>query len=153
MDLEALRPELQALFARRPVRLAYLFGSQTTGRTHSESDVDIAVLLDAALTLDERYAERLALIGDLMRVFATDDVDLVILNEAPPLLAFEVLRGGVLLYCPDDSERVEFQVRTLLEYEATEPLRRLLAEAMERRIREGSFGKPVRLRRGTAPRD
>ncbi len=151
MDDIALRPQLHALFARHPVRLAYIFGSQVSGRAHTESDVDVAVLLDPALTSDERFAHRLELIGELGQLFRTDHVDLVVLNEAPPLLAYEVLQGGSLLYCPDDAERVEFQVRTLREYEDTEPLRRFLSETLEQRIREGSFGKPLPVgRRGAA---
>jgi len=87
MDLDAFRQPLQCLFQQHPVRLAYLFGSQATRRTHPNSDVDIAVLLDESLTSDELFAERLRLLGDLSHIFGTDNVDFVILNEAPPLLA------------------------------------------------------------------
>jgi predicted nucleotidyltransferase len=45
------------------VELVYLFGSQATGQTHTDSDVDIAVLLNDGLTVDERFAARLSLIG------------------------------------------------------------------------------------------
>ena len=78
-----------------------------------------------------------------MDAFEKDDVDAVVLNEAPPLLAFEVLDRGRILYDPDDRRRVEFQVKTLREYRDTAPLRRMLAEALARRLREGTFGKPV----------
>ncbi|MBI3328753.1 MAG: nucleotidyltransferase domain-containing protein, partial [Nitrospinae bacterium] len=96
MHLNALRPQLERLFLQHPAPLAFLFGSQAAGRTHAESDVDVAVLLNESLTADERFAARLTLIGELSRIFRTDNVDVVILNEAPPLLAYEVLRGGVL---------------------------------------------------------
>src|SRR5215470_14397540 len=101
MDLDAFRQPLQCLFQQHPVRLAYLFGSQATRRTHPNSDVDIAVLLDESLTSDELFAERLRLLGDLSHIFGTDNVDLVMLNEASPLLAYETLRHDVLLYCAD----------------------------------------------------
>ena len=87
VHLDILHPQLTHFFRQRPVQLAYLFGSQATGYTHTESDVDVAVLLDAALTADERFTERLACIGALSHLFGTDNVDVVILNEAPPLLA------------------------------------------------------------------
>ena len=143
MHVDTLRPHLESLFRQHPVHLAYLFGSQATGRTHAESDVDIAVLLDASLTADERFTERLTLIGALSHLFGTDSVDVVVLNEASPLLAYEVLRNGVLLYCPDDDTRVDFQVRALHAYEDTAPLRNLLAEAMVERLKVGTFGQPV----------
>jgi hypothetical protein len=49
----------------------------------------VAVLLDESLMLDERFAERLQLLDDLSRIFDTDQVDLVMLNEASLLLAYE----------------------------------------------------------------
>jgi predicted nucleotidyltransferase len=143
MHLDTIRPQLEYLFRQRPVQLAYLFGSQATGYTHADSDVDIAVLLNDGLTADERFAERLALIGALSQVLRTDTVDVVILNEASPLLAYEALHHGVLLYCAEENTRVEFQVRTLHAYEDTAPLRHLLAAAMAERVRAGTFGKPV----------
>jgi uncharacterized protein len=143
MDLDVFRQPLQCLFQQHPVRLAYLFGSQATRRTHPGSDVDVAVLFDESLTSDERFAERLRLLGDLSCIFSTDHVDLVMLNEAPPLLAYETLRHGVLLYCADAQTRNEFQVRTLRTYEDTIPLRRILSEAMVARLKAGTFGKPI----------
>jgi predicted nucleotidyltransferase len=143
MDFDALRQPLQCLFKQHPVCLAYLFGSQATRRTHPSSDVDVAILLDESLTSDERFAERLRLLGDLSRIFGTDHVDLMLLNEASPLLAYETLRHGVLLYCADARTRIEFQVRTLRAYEDTMPHRRILSEAMVARIKAGTFGKPV----------
>ena len=143
MDLDAFRQPVQCRFQQHPVRLAYLFGSQATRRTHPGSDIDIAVLLGESLTPDERFAERLRLLGDLSRIFGTDHVDLVMLNEASPLLAYEALRHGVLLYCADAQMRIEFQVRTLRAYEDTMPLRRILSEAMVARLKAGTFGQPV----------
>ena len=143
MDLDAFRQPLQGLFQQYPVRLAYIFGSQATQLTHSSSDIDVAVLLDESLAPDERFAERLRLLGDLSCIFGTDHVDLVLLNEAPPLLAYETLRHGVLLYCADAQTRIEFQVRTLRAYEDTIPRRRILSEAMVARLKAGTFGQPV----------
>jgi predicted nucleotidyltransferase len=147
VHLDVLRPQLVSLFHQHPVSLAYLFGSQVTGQTHAESDVDVAVLLDAALTAETCFAARLALIGALSQLFGTDDVDVVVLNEAAPLLAYTVLRHGVLLYCANEDARVEFQVHTLRLYEDTVPLRQLLAEAMAERLKAGTFGKPVLTRK------
>jgi predicted nucleotidyltransferase len=71
MDLDAFRQPLRCLFQQHPVCLAYLFGSQTTRRTHPSSDVDVAVLFDESLTPDERFAERMRLLGGLPRIFGT----------------------------------------------------------------------------------
>ena len=60
--------------------LVYLFGSQVKGKVWAESDVDLAVLLGPGFPR-ERYGEvRVQLIGELMSVFGSNDVDVVILN-------------------------------------------------------------------------
>jgi hypothetical protein len=40
----------------------------------------------------------------------------VILNEAPPLLRYEVLSHGGILFCRDEDRLQEFEERTLREY-------------------------------------
>ncbi len=147
MNPELYRTQLKNIFQNHPVRLAYLFGSQATGCVHSESDIDVAMLLDESLSTDDRFKERLAIIGELSKLFQTDHVDVAVLNEASPLLAYEVLKNGVLLYCKSEEERIEFQVNTLRTYEDTAPLRRILNDAMAERVRAGTFGKPQLARR------
>jgi len=143
LNLEALKTQLDLLFRTRPVRLAYLFGSQTTGRATAESDIDVAVLFAQELDGPARLAERLALVEGLIRLLRTDAVDVAVLNDASPLLAMEVLRTGKIVYKAGEMDRIDFQVRTVREYEDTEPLRRLLAEAMDARLRAGTYGTPT----------
>lgn len=74
---------------------AYLFGSVPEGREHPGSDVDVGVLLDRSTfpsTVD-RFEARLALLGILTRATGRD-VDLVVLNDAPPHLARHVMFSG-----------------------------------------------------------
>ena len=52
-------------------------------------------------------------------------VDLVVLNEAPPLLTHEVIRAGLLIVCRDEDERVRFQTRATSRYLDTAYLRRV----------------------------
>jgi predicted nucleotidyltransferase len=77
----------------------WLFGSQAS-RPHRESDIDVAVLLDRAV-LESRAArgeKKLRIAGDLIGVLHRNDVDLVVLNDAPPLFARSILASGTLLY-------------------------------------------------------
>jgi predicted nucleotidyltransferase len=142
MEIASLQSQLEAAFAAQGVRVAYLFGSQATGRARPDSDVDIAVLWGDDVPRSDYFRRRLELIGAMMDLFRTNDVDVVVLNEATPLLAVEVLRHGRLLYNVDDRLRVEFQVRTVQVYRDTAFLRRLLAEELEYRVRAGKFGQP-----------
>ncbi len=80
----------------------YLFGSQAEGRGHRESDVDLAVLLDPALPggSDARFELRLRLIGRLEPLLAGRPLDLVVLNDCPPLFARRIVWEGRRLLCP-----------------------------------------------------
>ena len=112
---------LARVFDRYPVIVAYLFGSQATGVSTPLSDVDIAVLLDA--DVPSPGVVQAHLISDLMLVFQRSDIDVVILDTAPPLLKERAISRGRLLYCRDDLARVRFEVATRREYYDTQPLR------------------------------
>jgi predicted nucleotidyltransferase len=89
---------IPALEQHPGVVAGYLFGSEARGRTHRESDVDIAVLLDRMQYPRpvDRFEARLRLMADL-QVACHRTVDLVVLNDVPPLLARHVLLDGRLL--------------------------------------------------------
>ncbi|MBI3891031.1 MAG: nucleotidyltransferase domain-containing protein [Candidatus Wallbacteria bacterium] len=129
------------------VRFGYLFGSRGKGRPREDSDWDIAVWTggrDRADNLDLR----LRLMADLGEALAGGQVDLVVLDEAPTLLRYEVLRTGVPASCKDLGARVEFFVRTMKRYFDEQPMRRMYATALRRRLLNGeapwSTGKSPR---------
>jgi uncharacterized protein len=142
VDAHALTAKLTPTFERMGVRLAYLFGSQATGHTRADSDVDIAVLFADTVSDPERSRLASDLLGEICQTLSSDCVEIVLLNDCAPLLAFEVVRSGRLLFASDDFERIDFQVRTIRALEDTQPLRALLREAMSERIRRGVYGKP-----------
>jgi hypothetical protein len=109
---ERVRPEgdipaaLAAHLACSPppgVVSVYLFGSHAAGRAHRESDVDVGVLLSwsAYPTAHDRFDARLRLTADLGAALQRNDVDLVVLNDAPPLLGRHVVTTGRRLLCAD----------------------------------------------------
>jgi uncharacterized protein len=85
------------------VLLAYAFGSVAEGRAHRESDLDLAVLLDwdRIPSRDGRGRRQIELIAKLVGALGFNEVDLVLLNDAPPLLAREIVRRGALLHAVD----------------------------------------------------
>jgi hypothetical protein len=93
------------LAASRPpgVVSVYLFGSHATGRAHRESDVDVGVLLgwSAHPTARDRFEARLRFIADLGTALRRNDVDLVVLNDAPPLLGRHIATTGRRVFCAD----------------------------------------------------
>lgn len=86
-----LRAELEG---RLEVQDAYLFGSHATGRAQAHSDIDIAVWIDAEPPQTGRFGYAAELTAHLIAALGTNDVDVVVLNRAPPLLYHRVLRDG-----------------------------------------------------------
>ena len=87
----------------------YLFGSHAEGRAHRESDLDVGVLLrwDAYPSARERFEMRLRLAGEL--AVQRMPVDVIILNDAPPILAARIVTEGQRLFCADPAAEHTFR--------------------------------------------
>jgi predicted nucleotidyltransferase len=91
---------------------AWAFGSAQAGRVGESSDLDVGVLFALTPSLDELADLR----RELQQALQVDDIDLVVLNEASPILRFEVTCGR-LLFCRDMARLAEFVSLTAREYE------------------------------------
>lgn len=98
--------DLKRYFEDHPdlgVASAYLFGSHAEGRAHRESDVDVGILLqwDRHPTSRDRFEMRIRLGSDLISVVRCNEVDVVILNDAPPLLGRKIVQDGLRVFLGD----------------------------------------------------
>ncbi|MFW6200502.1 MAG: type VII toxin-antitoxin system MntA family adenylyltransferase antitoxin [Gemmatimonadota bacterium] len=84
------------------VASVYLFGSAASGGHHRESDVDVAVLLDPSVcpSRTDRTDLRVRLSSRLVDGLVWNDVDLVVLNDLPPLFARSIVLDGRRLFTP-----------------------------------------------------
>ena len=94
MNIEAIKPKIAKIAEKYGMDLVVLFGSQATGQTHEESDIDIAYLGGKNISFDEEIAAD----SDLIEAFKRDDVQLVNLKKAPPLLMKEIVDHAIILY-------------------------------------------------------
>jgi len=138
---EAMRARLVRALDTPGLVAASLIGSQASGRAGPLSDVDIAVWLAPELDLPQRHQRQLELLRAASEALGTDEIDLVVLNDATPLMRHRAMRDGIRLVERDRDARVRFEARGLLDYLDTAPLRATLAEGMARRIAEGRFGR------------
>ena len=83
---------------REEILEAYLFGSRARRQPR---DIDVAVYVDEARADAGRWGYAAELTTDLMAALGTNDVDVVLLNRAPPLLYHRVLRDGVRVLSRD----------------------------------------------------
>jgi hypothetical protein len=109
---ERVRGVLEA--SAQQVSAAYLFGSTARDDRRAESDIDVGILLESE---PEPGLPRLCLpLGAALERALGCEVDLVILNSAPPELCHRVLRDGMLVLERDRSARIRFEVRARNEY-------------------------------------
>ncbi len=108
--------ELTEYFSSKDsVILAYLFGSTVRGDTGRLSDVDIGVLLDEKLSKKDRFDLELKIISEIATLIKKNKIDLIVLNEAPLLLAHNVIKDGIILKSTE-TERVKFETKILSMY-------------------------------------
>jgi predicted nucleotidyltransferase len=101
MSREALLAAVRAaLDPRSEVLEAYVFGSVARGHAQPHSDLDVAVYVDPSCP-PPPYGHAAELGSLLMSALGRNDVDLVLLNQATPLLYHRVLRDGERLLSRD----------------------------------------------------
>lgn len=124
-DITGRLKKLNSLFEPEEVLLAYLFGS--LAEKESGEDVDLAVL-----PAKDNFAD---LRSKLCEVLGTERLDLVNLKTASPLLRFEVIKSGRLIYKRDDEVENAFEMATMREYKDTAYMRRRQTRILEERTK------------------
>lgn len=90
---------------------AYIFGSYSRDSIRRNSDIDIAIYLKDSMDTYEYLDMKMKLSEALKR-----EVDLIILNDATPLLRYEIYKNNILLFTRDKSVESRYKVKTLFEY-------------------------------------
>lgn len=111
---------------------AYIFGSVAEHRSHRASDLDIGLLLDRGAYPDERtrFEAQVELRRHLSPATVGREVDVVVLNDASPLLARQIIASGERVICFDAEADHAFRRDVLLRAADLQPflsrMRRLL---------------------------
>jgi predicted nucleotidyltransferase len=131
VDLRIDEPALRAA----GVRLVVVFGSAARGSGRPGSDLDVGVLFDGGTPgLDEPaepFDRRREAVARALR--ADREIDLVVLDEADPLLLREVALDGRPVYEEEPGAFEGFRLRAIKRYLDTEWMRRAEAEHLRRR--------------------
>lgn len=121
MKNETLTKLKEYFETREDVDLAFLFGSQSSGRQRISSDWDIAVYFKSPHGLElestDHYAGEETVHAEVERLVETE-VDLVVLNRARPPLVFSILNTGIPLNIKDRSLYLNLLTQT--HYEAVD---------------------------------
>jgi hypothetical protein len=113
-NIEHLLPVAQAyLKSRGDVLFAYIFGSLARGKILPLSDVDISVYL----TEDADFVEKkMEILGKLIELLETDEIDLVILNSAPLTLRMKILESKKVIVDNAPFLRHNYESLTMRKY-------------------------------------
>jgi predicted nucleotidyltransferase len=104
--LELLPDASDYLKAHPKVIFSYLFGGLARHQPLPLSDVDIAVYLKR----DSNFADsKLDILGRLMDILHTDEIDLVILNRADISLVMNIIKSKKIIVDKDPFERHLFE--------------------------------------------
>jgi predicted nucleotidyltransferase len=105
---------LSRVLAEDPrVEYALLFGSSARGSAHPGSDLDVAIGLRSPGRIEPRA------LGDLVASLERASgrcVDVLLLDEAPPAVAYRVFRAGRVLLEKNHQALVARKARAILEY-------------------------------------
>ena len=74
----------------------YLFGSRASGKARKYSDIDIAALYDEKVDKKEYTDKRIEIMTAVSELLDRE-VDVVVLNQAPPILKYHILKYGMRL--------------------------------------------------------
>lgn len=141
MDSLTIRARLAAYLAyqRYPIQFAYLFGSRARGQALPFSDIDVGVYL-----AEPDHAVRLAmykpLLGDLMDALGTTEVDLAYVNDADPVLAYNII-AGERVYSSDDRARSRIEADVLARYFDEAENAQVYFRLLDQRILAGKMGE------------
>lgn len=106
------KSRIAALAEKYGVSLMILFGSQATGKTHGESDADIAFA--SKRKLSPREIAHLAF--DLSSIAEFSNIELIDLHDAPPLLLKNIAVSGIAVYESEPRAFALFKIYALKRF-------------------------------------
>ena len=114
--LENMPKITELMAADRDVMAFYSFGSFVQEDLKPLSDLDFGVLLSNELDRTQMFDKHLELIGVFNDTFRTDEIDLVLLNDASMRFSYNIIKSGKLMHCRDITELTDFIEKTVKLY-------------------------------------
>jgi len=113
-NIDDLLPSaFEYLRADKDVLFAYLFGSLARKKAGFLSDVDFAIYCREGSSLPEK---KLEILGDLVNILKTDEIDLVVLNRAPLALKMKILENKKVIVDKAPLLRHRYESLTMRQY-------------------------------------
>lgn len=110
---KGLVSQLAVSFSKEPkIKLAYALGSVVSGRVKSESDFDLAVVVNNQDQVDFNNVY-----GLLSQISFPKDLDLSVVDQhSSPLFLYQIISTGQCVYQKSEQERIFFEAYVLKNY-------------------------------------
>lgn len=105
--------------------IIFLFGSVLSDNFREDSDIDIGIYFESM-----RY-DKNSVCDAVIDFFRTERIDVAFLNEASPLLLYQVVKNGKPMAYKSYPALVEFQLRCLKKYWETGKLRKMKKQVLK----------------------
>lgn len=94
------------------VVFALIFGSYAEGRQKKTSDIDIGIYF-----VQPPEGIKLLTLINVLSELAGREVDVVVLNNAPPFLRHQIMKNRVILTIKDMAVYAKFREKTISDYD------------------------------------
>lgn len=132
MKTARMLQSIRQILTDHDIRLAILFGSQASGKTHAGSDVDVAVALDGEMS-PSRQGELSARLSEALGC----EVDVADLREAQGEFLMQIVLGGEVAVKRDASLLAELAIRAMGYREDVRPM---VLRALKDKVRRSVHG-------------
>lgn len=130
-NLTSLRQQLEPIRQQYNLKLILLHGSQVTGQTHDQSDIDIAVLKQQR----QQRLQLLNLYQDFKQIFKSDQVDVAVLNGINPV-ALKAMTDQAVVLAGDKQDFHQLQLKALHLYNDYLPILRQERQFLLKQFRQ-----------------
>lgn len=127
------KKKFKNLAQKYSLELLLLFGSRVSGKTHQESDYDIAYLSKRKFSLDKQGR----LIMDLLPLIGEYDerlINLVNIKKASPLLLYAMTTNSLVLFEKKPASFACLRAYAFKKYIETKPLYKEKAERLQKEL-------------------
>lgn len=129
--------KLKSIFAKEADVLAvFIFGSNVTGRSSPDSDLDLAIVVSPETKKDEFYFLKKLKTIDLRDLH----LNVVRLLDSSPLLLQQIVKTGTPVYRRSEQELAIFRAQTALRYYDTTYFREIQNYYLTKRLKEEEYG-------------
>jgi len=120
----------------KSVLVAYLYGSEATGRAGVLSDIDIGILVKEDINKEDYIRFEIEMASSINKDLPGKVIDVRIINNAPLDFRYRVIKEGKLIFERIIKDRVDFEVSTIRNYLEFNNFYKAYRDSFFRKIKE-----------------